>query len=218
MHVIPSFPNTCPPICCLATGTSQSMPPLLYTGPIETNTFDSTGGKLYLFHSDFTIDVPPNAVPKGKTITIKVGTCSHGSFILPNDCFLITGVFCVIADIEFLSPVRVAMQHCMELPEYKRTPQILLMRADPSDITALGDYIFSLVDNSDVSDRLPHLFYLTMQFCMLCAVYKPHSSRRLERSESSNDFTSELATHLKGKLRLMFHPLMESPHHLHSQV
>ena len=174
---------------------SPEMLQLPYVDAIESATFDATGGKLYSFRNDFEIAVPPGAVPEGSTITVKVGACTHGPFSLQKNWYLISGIFCVVADGTFKLPVSITMQHCMELPEYKRTSQILLLRANENDITESGEYIFSPVDCPDVSDSLPHLIFQMKEFCVLCAVYKPHSSRRVER-ESSSDSTGGLALQL----------------------
>ena len=168
---------------------------LPYVGEIESATFDATGGKFYSFRNDFEIAVPPGAVPEGRTIAVKVGACTHGPFSIQENWYLISGIFCVVADGTFERPVNVTMQHCMELPEYKQTPQIMLLRANENDITESGEYIFSPVDCPDVSDSLPHLTFQMTEFCVLCAAYKPHSSRRLER-ESSSDSTGGLALQL----------------------
>ena len=168
---------------------------LPYVEPIESATFDANGGKLYSFKSDFEIAVPPGAVPEGRTITMKVGACTHGPFLFPENCYLISGIFCVVADGTFKLPAKVTMQHCMELLEYKRTPQIMLLRASENDITEPGEYIFNPVEFPDVSDVLPHLTFQMKEFCVLCAVFKPQSSRRVER-ESSSDSTGGLASQL----------------------
>ena len=185
------------------------MPPFHYVGSIESAEFGSLGGDFHSFDKDFRIIVPPGAIAEGNAVRVMVGACSHGPFEIPHDCYLITGIFCVVADGEFIIPVTVVLQHCMEMPEYKRTPQIMLLRADFKNINSSGEYILSPIENPDISDSWPHLSFQISQFCVLCAVFKPQNSRRLD-TDSSTDSTGRLASNFKRQMAIDV-PSTETP-------
>ena len=119
------------------------MPNLPYVGLIHEHRFDSSGGTFYDFLSEFSIEVPSLAISEGNSVSIKVGVCCRGPFLLPENTFVITPFFCIVASSKFSLPVKVTMQHCMELTEYKRTPEIMVLRSDLFPTMDSEEFIFS---------------------------------------------------------------------------
>ena len=192
------------------------MPNLPYIGCISTHSFNASNRKFHDSASEFLMQVPQNAIPEDMSVTIKFGSCSHGPFLLPENCYVITGFYCVVATSNFSLPVRVTLQHCMELTEYKRTSEIMVMRSDLHSITEAGEFIFSPITSyPDISDKAPELSFDVQKFCVLCSVYKPHSSQRLERQSSSSDSTAHLGHRLKRQMALGDTPAYVSPQTSH---
>lgn len=180
------------------------MPNLPYVCAIREHTFYSSGGTFHDFLSEFSIEVPSLAISEGNSMSIRVGVCCQGPFLLPENTFVITPFFCIVASGKFSLPVKVTMQHCMELTEYKRTPEIMVLRSDLFPTMDSEEFIFSPISTYPaISASWPHLSFEVNDFCVLCSVYKPHTSQRLERQSSSTDSPERLAHHLTRQVAIV---------------
>ena len=181
------------------TPTTVDQMPGILEDSISKAVVYSNGNTLSSFPYGYEIIIPPRAVPEEKPITLEVGVSTHGPYTLPQDRYRITDFLCVFADGEFQSPVTVSLSHCLELPEYKQTSSIAVMRADMDEINDNGEYIFRQLDfHPDISDTDSTLSFKLKNFCVLCSVYNYESSRSrsYERQGSSTDSVGTAAAHL----------------------
>ena len=142
---------------------------------------------MYISAANLSIDVPPNAVCKDDTVTLSVGSCVHGPFKLPKESYRITDIFCIVADGTFSAPVTITIPHCIQLPEYKSSHDITILRADHTKVNDHKVYEFQEVCNPEISNTMPHLSFQLSEFCILCGIYQPSSSHTEVVSQSSTE-------------------------------
>ena len=182
----------------------EGMPSLPYVFPITSAKFNSLGGHMDIPEADFHILIPPNAVTGSNIVAVNVGTCTHGPFVLPKTSYRITDIFCVEADNKFSVPVTVTIPHCLELPEYSTSPDVIILQADSSSTNENGEYTFHPVGSPGMSSRAPHLSFELTEFCILCAVYQRPKSRKsnVVSQSSSTDSTGGAPSRLMRQMAL----------------
>lgn len=188
-------------VCYGVVGSCQvlyhlgGIPVLPFIHPVEEKSFDHDGGVYSSPTLGFEIVVPAGAVTQGDCVNVKFGVCAHGPFSIFDtfESFRITDFLCVFASAKFKKPVTVKMEHCLEMPEYRTTPEVMIVRSD-FDILVEGLYNFSSkVGYPEISDSTSTLSFEVLEFCGLCALYFPQSSGHLERQGSSTDSSNGAA-------------------------
>ena len=161
--------------------------------PVQVS-FTSDGGLFSLKHFGFSLEVPPFAVPVDKKINLKVGICCYGPFSISEDYLLASDFVVIIVDGIFSKPVRVTMEHCLILPEYKRCNEVIILRADHRKVTEEGLYTFDRCVNPEISPNSPYLSFETNEFCVLCAALENQNfSHQASYGSSTTSITNELS-------------------------
>ena len=137
--------------------------------------FRSEGGHFRQFEEyGFSLIVPPLAVPEGREINVKVGLCCYGPFSISDKYLLASDFAVIVADGKFSKPVKVVMEHCLILPEYKKCSEIVILRADHRKVTKDGLYTFDKFTIPEIESDSPTLSFESTEFCILCAVLEKH--------------------------------------------
>ena len=133
--------------------------------------FRSEGGHFRQFQEyGFSLIVPPLAVPEGREINVKVGLCCYGPFSISDKYLLASDFAVIVADGKFSKPVKILMEHCLILPEYKKCSEVVILRADHRKVTKDGLYTFDKFTIPEIDSDSPTLSFESTEFCILCAV------------------------------------------------
>ena len=158
--------------------------------------FQSEGGHFRHFEKyyGFSLIVPPLAVPEGREINVKVGLCCYGPFSISDKYLLASDFAVIVADGQFSKPVKVLMEHCLILPEYKKCSEIVILRADHRKVTKDGLYTFDKFTIPEIDSDSPRLSFESTEFCILCAVlekcgHQPEST--IPPQKQSEESTTE---------------------------
>ena len=165
------------------------MPELDYVEQPHQQTFSTDGGTFSHFAKyGFSLTVPPLAVPEGKEIRLSIGLCCYGPFSISDKYFLASDFAVIVADSKFDKPVRVVMDHCLILPEYKKCNDVLMLKANHLKMSNKL-YTFDRFIIPEVSSNSATLSFETEDFCILCAVL---AKTELHTSSSSFSSTSSV--------------------------
>lgn len=176
------------------------MPNLEYVETPQTYTFQSHGGTfppegeypLDKYHG-LSIIVPPQAVPKDQEVNLKIGICCYGPFSISENYQIASDFAVIVQDRKFEKPVRVVMDHCLILPEYKECSEVLILKANHHKVTEDGLYTFDRFTYPEISPERPELSFETDGFCILCAVLG--EGERI-RASSLDSTTSSSQAHI----------------------
>ena len=163
------------------------MPDFYYAEEPVHATFQSNGGELHLKNYNFSLFVPPLAVPADQEVNLKVGICCYGPFSISERYMLASDFVVIVADMEFSKSVKIVMGHCLCLPEYMKSSEVIILRADHFKVTKDGLYTFDCLTNPEISSERAELSFETEDFCILCAVLE---ECRRDRSPSSSSTSS----------------------------
>lgn len=132
------------------------------------------------------ISVPPQAVAEAEQVTLKIGVCCYGPFSI-REHYQIASDFVVVAmDRKFDKPVKVTMDHCLILPEYKECSEVLILKASHFQVTEDGLYTFDQFTYPEISPDRPELSFQIEEFCILCAVLSEGERVRTSSIDSTS--------------------------------
>ena len=171
---------------------------LEYVGTPVTASFQSQGGQfpqegqypLDKYHG-LSISVPPQAVPGAKEVKLKIGVCCYGPFSIREHYQIASDFVVIVADGKFDKPVKVALDHCLILPEYKECSEVLILKASHLEVTEDGLYTFDQFTYPEISPDRPELSFEIKEFCILCAVLD--EGERVRTSSLDSTTSSSLA-------------------------
>ncbi len=89
----------------------SSHPGICFLGDSWKETVTSDGGTISWKTIGVYIDVPPGAVPKGKSLELKVRPCLSGPFFPPKGYQLASPVYLITPAFDFLKKVRLSIAH-----------------------------------------------------------------------------------------------------------
>ena len=196
--------------CKFYTGHTLELPDLPYVNDPESFTFShEKGGSYYNYELDMKIDAPPGIVKDGD-VKFKVGFCAYGPFAIPQEYHVVTGFMCVCTDSKLDKPVRIQMQHCLQLPSYEKTESVIILRADHLHVTN-GQYVFEplceFVENREnqqrkkqhvrphISAEKSHLWFELDELCILCGVLKTNKTSANKQTPSTHVHDTHQDTH-----------------------
>ncbi len=139
--------------------------------------FQSQGGQfpeegkypLDKYHG-LSIIVPPQAVSEDQEVKLQIGVCCYGPFSIREHYQIASDFVVIVADGKFSKPVRVVMDHCLILPQYKECSEVLILKANHLKVTEDGLYTFDQFTYPEISPDNPELSFEIGEFCILCAV------------------------------------------------
>ncbi len=177
-----------------------TMPNLEYVEETVATAFKSCGGKfpeegkypLDNYHG-LSIIVPPQAVSEDQEVKLQIGVCCYGPFSIREHYQIASDFVVIVADGKFSKPVRVIMDHCLLLPEYKECSDVLILKANHLKMTGEDLYTFDHFTYPEISPDSPELSFEIEEFCILCAVLD--ESERV-RTSSLDSTTSSSQSHI----------------------
>ncbi len=141
---------------------------LVYVGEPVVRTFDCDGGILDMPKYGFSIQVPQGAVMHGHHITVNAAICVCGPFSISERYRIASDFVVIIADGRFELPVKIHMEHCMIMSEYRKSSDVVILKADHCSVTEDGLYTFDDFVNPEVSSSHSTLSFEMQSFCVLC--------------------------------------------------
>ncbi len=114
------------------------------------------------------IVVPPQAVSEDQEVKLQIGVCCCGPFSIREQYQIASDFYVIVADGKFSMPVKVLMDHCLLLPEYKKCSEVFILKANHQK--ANGLYTFDQFTYPEVSPDSPELSFEINKFCILCSV------------------------------------------------
>lgn len=154
------------------------IPNLDYIEEPTTASFKSDGGKFpseeYRWNDYYglSIFVPPNAVPKGQEIQLRIGVCCYGPFSIDEKYEVASDFVVIVADREFDQPVKVLLEHCLLLQDYNECEEVRILKAshqrDVKNLFAFNE----LSTLPTISSTSSNLCFEINEFCILCSAIK----------------------------------------------
>lgn len=175
------------------------MPDLHYIEDPTQTTFQSDGGEINLDDYGFSLVVQSQAIPEDQEVTVTVGMCCYGPFSIGENYMLASDFVVIVADTnaKFGKPVKIVMEHCLILPEYRKCSEVVILRANHLKVTEDNLYTFDQFTNPDLSPDRNQLSFETEDFCILCAALYEG-----ERGRSSSSSSSASVSHLMSQTHI----------------
>ena len=109
-----------------------------------------------------------------------------GPFSVSDKYTVITLYYWIILSLPLHKPVQVYMGHCLEMPVYQKSKDVVLLRADHNLVSGSDLHCFEPILNPDVSDTYPVLSFEIQNFCILCAALQKKTSGSSVQHFNSN--------------------------------
>ena len=143
--------------------------------PVATLSQCTHDGRWYYDeHNDFGLEIPAGAIPEGESITIDIGVALYGPFQYPESLRPVSPVFwfCVRdqRDFQFLKPVKLTIQHCLDLKQYDDIESLGLsfLKGD-HEMNPQQMYQFQQTEGDALIEPLKiHAVIKITHFCSLC--------------------------------------------------
>lgn len=158
------------------------MPQLPYLEEPEAFTFSELNSFSYrIYEKKYGLIIE---CEKPEECTISIGICSHGPFVMSDNYSLATCFLCITSPSPLNVPLKITMEHCLVMSEYKKCSSVLVLHADhrvisKSDCFTFSD-VFEFGDGKkgkifpDISSTHPSLSFTLQNFCILCAAAEVH--------------------------------------------
>ena len=149
------------------------MPELPYVEEPYQESFGPDGGLFDHFNKKYglSLAIPPLAVPEGKTVKLRVGLCCYGPFSISKKYLLASDFVVVVSEENFCKPVRVAMEHCLIMPEYKKCVEVVILKASHEKVTIDKLFTFEPFSNPDILTDKASLFFEVEGFLhLVCSI------------------------------------------------
>ena len=130
--------------------------------------FSSQGGIYENIDYGLKIVVPCDAVGEGKMLEMKIMPQFRGPFLVSDKYLLITPYYWIIPSLSLQKPIQIIMGHCLEMPVYQKSKEVVILRADHEDVSSSGLHCFEPILNPDISDTYPVLSFPIQNLCILC--------------------------------------------------
>lgn len=212
-----------------------SKPPVLpYTQKLISLTFTANGGECELLDLDLFILAPHGVVDENIELKLEIGACCFGPFSIPDKYLVITAFYCIVTNTKLKKPLQLTMGHCLQMPVYQRSNEVLVLKADHQVVSSSDKYVFERFTHPEISDNSPYLSFEIQDFCILCGVsesspveqssaaatpYSPHvpiasSPQRSYRDHGSHESLSHTHEELPWQYSLEEgrNPLVETGH------
>ena len=103
---------------------------------------DSKGGHFAPTNLGISLEVPPNAVPAGKTITLCSRPCLCGPFQYPEGYESLSGVYLITSKSSFQKEVKLTMKHYGRIETEEQADQIYFLSAKHTPIIFKGKKVY----------------------------------------------------------------------------
>ena len=130
--------------------------------------------------------VPSDAVGEGETLEMKILPQLKGPFSVSDKYTIITLYYWIILSLPLHKPVQIFMGHCLEMPVYQKSRDVVILRADHNLVSGSDLHCFEPILNPDVSDTYPVLSFQIQNFCILCAALQKETSGSVTHQLDSN--------------------------------
>jgi len=170
---------------------------------IFSHYIDCNGGVYYYKNHDVALFIPPNSVPEGIYVEIKVSSSLLGPFELPDSYKPISSFVWVGADYQFQQPVYLIMSHFANIDNSNTIESVNMFEACKllDNEVVNGCCTMRKVENCFVDADLNYCVYSTDHFCSFClahdgpvnsfafiALYYNYSEESLKATKYSADF------------------------------
>uniref|UniRef100_A0A1X7V2E2 Uncharacterized protein n=1 Tax=Amphimedon queenslandica TaxID=400682 RepID=A0A1X7V2E2_AMPQE len=142
---------------------------------------------------------------KPEECTVNIGICSHGPFVMSDNYRLATCFLCITSCSPLNVPLKITMEHCLVMSEYKKCSSVLILHADHRVMSKSDCFTFSDVFDfgggkkgkifPDISSTHPSLSFSLQNFCILCAAAEVHEDTLTSSShDRSTDTIEQVST------------------------
>ena len=167
--------------------------------------FSSQGGIYENIEYGLKIVVPCNAVGEGEMLEMKILPQFRGPFLVSDKYSLITPYYWIIPSLSLQKPIQIFMGHCLEMPVYQKSREVVILRADHDVVSGSGLHCFEPILNPDISDTYPVLSFQIQNLCILCGA--------LENKNSSFEIPGSVTT--RKRCRVLYTLLLYEPEDKH---
>ena len=132
------------------------------------------------------IGVQEDTLSPSDTVEVAVVTLVGGQFVFPKDAVLVSAVYAVSVSKPLLKPLRLEIEHCIDLRGRPGLTRFLKFAIAPVSTPSLP-YQFSIVEGGEFK---PHSWYGSIQrkeFCLVSIVGEKH----LPKSSTNGDESEE---------------------------
>ena len=113
--------------------------------------------------------VPSDAVGEDEVLEMKIFPQLIGPFSISDKFIIITLYYWIILSLPLKKPVQIFMGHCLKMPVYQKSREVVILRADHNIVSGSDLHCFEPILNPDISDTYPILSFELQNFCILCA-------------------------------------------------
>ena len=113
--------------------------------------------------------VPSDAVGEDEVLEMKILPQLKGPFSISDKYIIITLYYWIILNLPLKKPVQIFMGHCLKMPVYQKSRELVILRADHNLVPGSDLHCFEPILNPDISDTYPILSFEIQNFCILCA-------------------------------------------------
>ena len=138
--------------------------------------FPSQGGIYENIEYGLKIVVPCNAVGEGEMLEMKILPQFRGPFLVSDKYSLITPYYWIIPSLSLQKPIQIFMGHCLEMPIYQKSREVVILRADLDFASGSDLHCFDPILNPDISDTYPVLSFQIQNPCILCGALENNNT------------------------------------------
>ena len=138
--------------------------------------FSSEGGIYENSDYGLKIVVPCGAVREGEIAEMKVLPQLWGPFSVSNKYLVITPYYWIIPSLSFQKPILISMGHCLEMPVYQKSKEVVILRADHDVVLGTDLHRFDPILHPDISNTHPVLSFENQNLCILCGALENGST------------------------------------------
>ena len=155
-------------------------PGICFLGDAKKQSVSSDGGEFYMEDIGIKFSIPPDAVPKGKTLDLVVRPCLSGPFILPEEYELASPVYLISPTFDFEKEVKLSIAHFSDLQSMEDCENMVFISAAPVYEESISGYKFRALKKGEFSKKNQEGSLSLCHFCLTGI-----TSRKRKRSEKS---------------------------------
>ena len=149
--------------------------------------FTSQGGIYESLEYGLKIFVPHDAVGEGEILEMKILPQLWGPFSVSDKYLLITPYYWIILSLPIHKPIQISMKHCLKMPKYQKSKEVVILKADHDVVNGSNLYCFEPIPNLDisVSDTQPELSFQIQNSYILCGALESGRANNENHERSS---------------------------------
>ena len=170
------------------------------------------GGKISWKDIGVEIEIPPGAVPKGKSLELRVRPCLSGPYSLPQGYQLASPVYLITPAFEFVKEVRLSVTHFAHLDDENDCNRMTFISSSSSPVlTPQLHYNFKLMKGGIFKEEENNGVLYLKHFCQAAIAQQESNVTVAKNGEYVHAFLSNVCACVCGFHLLLCSPIMLLP-------